>query len=114
MAIKFHKQGFDNAVRLIQAKQATSFDSNWQEEKPTKDEMVHFINTHDMSEYGLWFLGTDGNFPENTHEHYVYPHGDLKLVQRCALVDTLKKSEANKDAEIANAVKRLLGMLDKK
>ena len=114
MAIKFHKAGFDNAVRLIQAKQATSFDANWEEEKPTKDEIVHFINAHYMSEYGLWFLGTDSNFPEDAREHYVYPYGDLKLVQRCALVDTLKKSEQNKDSEITNAAKRLLEMLDKK
>lgn len=113
MAIKLHKDGYENAVRLIKAGEVSTFDANWNEEKPTPDEVVRFINAHFMSEYGLWFLGTDDKFPDNAKEHYVFPYGDLKMVQRCALVDSIKKSEKN-HPEITNAAKQLLDMIDKK
>lgn len=114
MAIKFHKSGFDNAVRLIKVGEVATFDSDWNEEKPTPDEVNHFIDTHYMSEYGLWFLGKDEKYPDDVKEHYVYPHGDLKMVQRCAIVDSLAKAKKNGDQEVAKATQQLLDMIDKK
>ncbi|MBI2774494.1 hypothetical protein HYX58_00590 [Candidatus Dependentiae bacterium] len=113
MAATFNKKGYDNAVRLIKAGEISTFDANWNEEKPTQDEVVRFINTHFMSEYGLWFLGTDSKFPADAKEHYIYPYGDLKTVQRCAIVDTMEKAKKNNDAQIANSAKELLAMVDK-
>ena len=114
MAIKLHKDGHENAVRLIKAGEVSTFDADWNEEKPTPDEVVRFINAHFMSEYGLWFLGTDDKFPDNAKEYYIYPYGDLKMVQRCALIDTIKKSQEKNHPEITAAAKQLLEMIDKK
>jgi hypothetical protein len=114
MSIKLHRQGFDNAVRLIRAGEVATFDANWQEEKPTLDETVRFINTHYMNEYGLWFLGVDSKYPSDAKEHYVYPHGDLKMVQRCAIIDSLKHAEKNGNEEITKAAQELLSMIDKR
>lgn len=114
MAIKFHKSGFDNAVRLINAGQIETFDADWNEEKPTLEELVYFINHHEMGEFGRWFLGVDDAFPADAKEHYIYPHGDFKTVQKCALVHTHKEAQKNGHHEIANAAKQLIEMIDKK
>jgi len=64
-----------------------------------------------MDEYGRWFLGTDGKYPVDAKEHYVYPYGDLKTVQQCGLVDSIKRAKKNGDFEIAKAAEKLLEML---
>ncbi|MGB8467972.1 MAG: hypothetical protein WCE21_03120 [Candidatus Babeliales bacterium] len=109
----FNQAAFNHAVTLITAGETTTFDSNWQEEQPTPDEVVRFINAHTMAEYGLWFLGTDKAHSTKAKEHYVYPYGDLKTVQRPALVDTIAKAEKNGDHEIVKAAKQLLELVDK-
>lgn len=114
MAIRFHHQGYDNAVRLIEANEVDTFNVDWNEVKPDATEMVDFINTHYMKEYGLWFLGVDDSFPTDAKEHYVYPHGDLHMVQLCALVHTIKRAEGNGDDEIVRAAQRLFDMIEEK
>jgi len=112
MAIKLHHPGYDRAVDLIEDGEVETVHINWQEEKPTQDEVVHFINAHFMDEYGLWFLGVDDKFEKSTKEHYVYPHGDLKIVQKSAILEAIKQAKAKGDHEIAKAAENLLEMLD--
>ncbi|OQA35964.1 MAG: hypothetical protein BWY54_00303 [Candidatus Dependentiae bacterium ADurb.Bin331] len=114
MAIKIHKSGLENAMRLINAGEVETFDADWNEEKPTLEELVYFINHHDMSEYGRWFLGIDDKFPVDTKEHYVFPYGDLKTVQKCALVNTLNEAQKSNHQEIAHTANQLIQMIDKK
>ncbi len=113
MAIKLNKTAFNNALKLIQAGEVEKFDSNWNEEKPDANEIANFLNTHSMEEYGLWFLGKNDQFKENTKEHYVYPYGDLKEVQKSALIDTQKQAQKNGDHEVLNAIRQLLDMINK-
>ena len=114
MAVKLHALGLERAKKLIQADEVETFDANWNEEKPATDEVVHFINTHTMSEYGQWFLGVNDAYAKDTKEHYVYPYGDLKEVQRCALVHTIDQAKKNNDGEIIKAAQELLALVDKK
>lgn len=114
MKINLHKQAIEQAETLINAGQVSDHDANWENEKPTKDETEYYIETHYMTEYGKWFLGIDTTAPKEFKEHYVYPYGDLKVVQRCALVDTIKKAEKLDHLEIAKEAKRLLELFDKK
>jgi len=114
MSIGLHKVALEQAERLIKAGEVATFDTNWEAEKPTKDEVLHFIDNHYMNEYGLWFLGADTNVPKDLKEHYVYPYGDLKVVQRCALVEAIKRAEKSGHADILAAAKRLLEMIDKR
>lgn len=113
-AVNLHKKAVEKAERLIKAGEIENFDTNWEAEKPTSDEVNHYIDTHYMEEYGLWFLGIDTSKPKDSKEHYVYPYGDLKTVQRCALVDTIKRAEKAGHQEIVQVAKRLLEMLDKR
>jgi hypothetical protein len=113
MKVKFHKAGFERAKVLIKAHEYESFDNDWQEEKPTPDEVVKFLDAHDIEEYGLFFLGVNEEIPDEAKEHYIYPHGDLKEVQLSALVQTQKEAEKNGHKEIAQAAKTLLEMIEK-
>ncbi|MCX5922010.1 MAG: hypothetical protein NTX86_01650 [Candidatus Dependentiae bacterium] len=112
MAILLNKAGVEQAERLIKVGEVETFDADWNEEQPTPDEVNHFIDTHFVKEYGLWFLGVDTQRDSNTKEHYVYPHGDLKEVQGCALVHSMNEAEKNGHREIAQAAKKLLALVE--
>lgn len=114
MKVNLHKQAVDQAEKLINAGQVSGHDANWENEKPTVDETEHYIETHYITEYGKWFLGIDTTAPKEFKEHFVYPYGDLKVVQRCALVDSHRKAEKAGHSEIAKEAKRLLELFDKK
>ena len=111
MSIKLNTEAVKQAERLIDAGEVETFDAQWNEEKPTADEVDHYINTHFMKEYGMWFLGKNAQYPDSAKEHYEYPYGDLKEVQRCALVDTIKRAEQSGHEEIVRAAKNLLHMI---
>lgn len=114
MSIKLNHAAVEHAKYLIQAGEVESFDSDWNEEKPTDTEVDHFIDTHTMEEYGAWFLGKNDEYDDETQEHYAYPYGDLKEVQRSALVHSLAAAERNGHSEIAHAAKELLELVDQK
>ena len=114
MAIKVNQAAVERAKSLISAGEFETFDADWHEEKPTPTEVDHFIASHYMKEYGEWFLGKNTDIDDKNKEHYVYPHGDLKEVQRCALVHSIEHAEKKGDKEIVQAAKQLLALIDKK
>lgn len=111
--IHLNKKAIEQAERLIKAGEIEAFDTNWQAEKPTVDEVLNYLNAHSMEEYGQWFLGINPGIPKNVKEHYEYPYGDLKTVQRSALVDTIQRAEKSGHKDIVQAAKQLLEMFDK-
>jgi hypothetical protein len=114
MAINLNKAGLEQAERLIKAREIEDFDTNWEAEKPTADEVNHYLNAHYVTEYGMWFLGINTDFSKDVKEHYEYPYGDLKTVQRCALADTIARAEKAGHKEIVQVAKKLLEMVDSK
>ena len=65
-----------------------------------------------MKEYGNWFLGKNDQFDSELPEHYEYPLGDLKEVQRSALVYSLSRAEEKECKEISQAAKELIELID--
>lgn len=112
MIIVLNKEAYDNAERLIKAGEFDTLDADWNEAKPTLDEELYFIDNHYMKEYGLWFLGIDNQKADSVKEHYKYPVGDLKEVQRCALVKTITEAEKMGHTEVVQAAKKLLALVD--
>lgn len=112
MAIVLNKKAVEQAEANIKSGEITSFDSDWEGEKPTIDEITYYLKAHTNEEYGTWYLGINTEVPKNLQEYYEYPYGDLKTVQRSALVDTIKRAEQKGHQEIVNAAKRLLEMVD--
>jgi hypothetical protein len=114
MAITLNQAAVDYAKYLINAGEFTSFDSDWNEEKPTPTEVEEFLEAHDMSEYGNWFLGKNSDFDSEVKEHYEYPCGDFREIQRSALVHSHAQAERNGDKAIAHAIKELIDLIDEK
>jgi hypothetical protein len=114
MAIKLNQAAVERAKYIIKAGEVESFDESWSEVQPTPTEVDHFLATHYMREYGEWFLGKNSDIADTNKEHYVYPYGDLKEVQRSALLDTIAKAEKKGDSEIVRAAKELLELVDEK
>lgn len=114
MAITLNREALERAKYLINAGEVTAFDADWNEEKPTPDEVDEFIDNHDMKEYGNWFLGKNDKYDRQVQEHYEYPYGDLREVQRCAVVHSLAQAEKRGDREVAQAAKELLALIDEK
>jgi hypothetical protein len=114
MAIVLNKAAVDRVKYLIEAGEVTSFDSDWNEEKPTPTEVEQFLEAHDMEEYGEWFLGKNDQFDGEVKEHYEYPYGDLREVQRCALVYSQAQAEKRDDKEMVHVIKGLIALVDEK
>ena len=111
MSISLNNEAVKQAERLIKAGEVETFDSDWNEEQPTPDEIEHFIENHFIREYGMWFLGKNSQYPDTVKEHYEYPYGDLEEVQQSALAHTIKHAEKNGDHTIARIAKDLLAMI---
>ncbi|GAB4455127.1 MAG: hypothetical protein OHK0036_18830 [Bacteroidia bacterium] len=111
MAILLNKRGLAYAQYQIDFDEVESNPCDWKDHKPTQDEVDKFLNTHYMSEYGQWFLGINTDYPRETKEHYIYPHGDLKIVHRSAVELVEKEAQTN---EIKEAARKLLQIIDKK
>ena len=113
MAINLNKKAVQQAERLIPAGEIAAHNNNWQEEKPTPEELNAYLKAHSMEEYGSWFLGINPQVPAHVKEHYDYPYGDFKDVQRAALLFSIEKAQKAGHAEIAGVAKKLLELVDK-
>jgi len=113
MAVKLNKEAVEHAKKLIKGKlEVAKHHSDWSEDKPTQDEVVKYLNTHDMQDYALWFLGINTDFPEESKELYDYPTGDLKIIHISALKDSLKHARHHGHTEIENAAKELIDLIE--
>jgi hypothetical protein len=113
MAVLLNKPGYDHAKKLIEGKLEVVIEPDgWEEHKPTPDEISKYLNTHDIQDYALWFLGTDTTFPKDYKEHYVYPHGDLKIVHYGALLAAEEESAKKGHSAIHEAARKLIDLID--
>ena len=113
MAIKFNKEAYDHAVRLIEGKlEVNTGNDNWQDIKPTLTEEVEFLDAHTLHEYGLWFLGINTEADPESKNKYEYPYGDLKIVHESALLASLEKAEKHNHHEIKKHIQELLDMIE--
>jgi len=115
MAFKLNKAGCEHAAAMIrQGLEVEHETGNWNEVRPTSDEEARYLDTHDIEEYGLWFLGINTDIEANSKEHYVYPYGDFNVVQKSGLIAAEQQAKKDHSDEIANAARTLLELLNQK
>ena len=109
MGIKLNKAGFEHARKLIENGLEVECDpDNWEEVKPTVDDTARYLNSHSLEEYGLWFLGINDAAPANDKSKYVFPHGDLNVVQESAL----RMAAQSTVPEVKQAAHQLLASIE--
>jgi len=113
MSFKLNRAAFEQAQRLIKGGLEVEVQDVWAESKPTRDEVVKFVQTHDMDEYALWFLAIKEDEDEESLDRYQLPYGDLQVVHKGALLDAQKKLANHPNKEIEQAIKTLLDLVAK-
>jgi hypothetical protein len=115
MAMKLNEAAYKHAVAIIQNGLEVEHDSkNWDDVKATSDEEVRFLNSHNMEEYGSWFLGIDTDADPKNRNKYRYPFGDFSVLHRSALIAAEKEAGKHHHHDIKMAVQKLLAMIDGK
>jgi hypothetical protein len=115
MAIKLNRVAVDHAKKLIEVGEVEYEKKwNWKEHQATEDEKNKFLNTHDISEYGQWFLGIDDAVERGAKQSFLFPYGDLKIVHRNALVVAEEEARKHGYNDIARVALTLLAQIDAK
>lgn len=115
MAIIFNKAALAHAKYLIEHSQVVHDDRKaYSEVIIDRDDMVRYINTHSIQEYGKWFLGIDTEKPQDHLDRYVLPYGDFNVVHRSILLELEEQVSKNGHHEILQAVRELLELTKKK
>jgi len=113
MAIELNKAGYERAITMIKDELEVEHDSgNWDEVAPTENDMIRYLNTHSLAEYGAWFLGVDTDADAHDKSKFLYPFGDFNVLHKSALLLIQKDAEHHHHSEVAAAVKRLLEMIE--
>jgi hypothetical protein len=114
MSIKLNPKAIEHAEKLIKAHEFEYNHVPWSESHPTQTQTVRYLNTHDLEEYGEWFLGVDtDNAKVESKERYVYPVGDFSEIQRSALKLAAERAQKHNHQEVAQAAQRLLDLIEK-
>lgn len=111
MTIKLNHAGFEHAKKMIAHGFEVEHDEdNWSEVAPDRDEKASFLNTHDLDEYGLWFLGIDSSVSVEDAAKYVYPSGDFSVIQKSGLLAAAQEAQQKGHTEIKKAADELLSL----
>jgi hypothetical protein len=113
MAVTLNRRAFEHAKELINDGTFV-FDERdaWSERQPSTQQENEFIRLHGSAEYGKWYLGINGERPEDTKGHYEFPYGDFKKVHRCGVLTAESRAGQYKHYDIENAAAHLHGMMD--
>jgi hypothetical protein len=74
MAVTLNQRAYEHAKELIDEGRFV-FDERdaWSEHQPSAMKESEYIRLHGFAEYGKWYLGVNGEKPDNTKGHYEFP-----------------------------------------
>ncbi|OGX84591.1 hypothetical protein [Hymenobacter glacialis] len=108
MAISLNPQAVTYAKRLIRDGNTKGHKSPWAAHVPcTADEDI-FLESHEIEEYGNWYLGLDMSKRENSPERYHFPYGDFRAVHHNGLLAARESAAQQGYSDIENAAIKLL------
>ena len=87
MTVTLNKKAVTHAKHLVEDGRAVHDErDDWSEHAPSTDDENRFIDENGFADYGKWYLGVDGEMPDDTKGHYSFPYGDFTKVHRCAVI----------------------------
>ncbi|MGC2310989.1 MAG: hypothetical protein WA432_05230 [Candidatus Babeliaceae bacterium] len=111
MALKLNPKAIEHAEKLIKAGEC-EHTMSWEEAKPTQNDTVRFLDTHNLNEYGYWFLAINTDNSQESKEYYELPIGDFNVVYKGALLEAHKVARHKGAQDIEGAVSKLIKILD--
>src|SRR6201996_7200825 len=114
MAVQLNKDALSHARGLLR-KGAVVRDErdDWSKDAPSTDDENAFIEKHGMAEFAKWHLGEDTSEAKENKGRYLFPYGDFSKVHRCAVISGDSRAGQYKHGTIEDALKELLGVIDK-
>ena len=88
--------------------------TDWSDAAPGADAENDFIDHHGYDGFAAWHLTEDPDAGEETKRRYAFPYGDLRMVNRQALVHAKQRASQNDHDEVEKAADDLLQRLDAK
>ena len=85
---------------------------DWSEAAPTADEENAFIEEHGWKEFARWHLGVDRDENPQTKQAYSFPYGDFRRFHRAGVISAESRAGQYDHTEIADALKKLLELID--
>ena len=110
---RVHKPGVATARKLIDAGEYDDT-TEWSDAAPSAAQENEHIEAHGYDGYGDWHLAVDLDAAEDTKKRYAFPYGDLRKVNRAALVHAKQRAVQNGHAQIAEAADDLLRRVDRR
>jgi hypothetical protein len=110
--VRLNQEAYNQARSIIENGLEVEHDKNWEAVKPTEDEVIHFLDTHSLKDYGRWFLGIDPDADPDDKSKYLYPSGDLKVIHKSALELSEKEAARKGDGDVAAAARKLLTLIE--
>lgn len=111
MAMKLNKAAFEQAKRLIREGKVVK-DSDWSKTQPSPGDENDYLEDHDWSAYGKWYLARDTSEDNDTKGGHNFPYGDFKKVHRKGVIAAKQRAAQNDDADIEEAADALLELID--
>ena len=87
--------------------------TDWSDAAPDADAENDYIDQHGYDGFAEWHLAEDPDAGTETKRRYAFPYGDLRVVNRQALVHAKQRAAQNDHAEIERAADDLLQRLDR-
>jgi len=97
---------------LIAAKQWV-LDSEWGESQPDTDAQNAYLEGHDWTDYGSWFLGRTVGANPDTKGGHAFVFGDFRRIHRSGLIACVYRASEWHHKKVELAAHRLLQELDK-
>ena len=88
--------------------------TDWSDAAPDADAENDFIDQHGYDGFAAWHLAENPDAGEETKGRYAFPYGDLRVVNRQALIHAKQRASQNDHHEVEKAADDLLQRLDAK
>ncbi|MGN6613345.1 MAG: hypothetical protein ACTHLJ_16390 [Angustibacter sp.] len=108
---RVNKDGVAKARELIDAGKYDD-STEWSDAAPSADEENTYIDKHGYDGYGAWHLALDQEANDETKDRYGFPFGDLRKVNRAALIHAKQRASQNGHDAVAKEADQLLERLD--
>ncbi|PHN06568.1 hypothetical protein [Flavilitoribacter nigricans] len=111
--MKTNQEAVQKARELIKSNQYVK-DSDWSEAQPSPESENDFLEDHDWTEYGGWYLGIHTDENKETKGRYGFPYGDFRRLHRSGLIAAKQRSAQQGYDDLEKAIDQLLTTLDNK
>ncbi len=110
---RVNRAAVSRARKLIDAGEVDDA-TDWSDAAPDADAENDYIDQHGYDGFAEWHLAEDPEAGTDTKRRYAFPYGDLRLVNRQALIHAKQRASQNDHAEVERAADDLLQRLDAK